>query len=339
MKRSTILLIVLMSALVIAPIIYISLVAKDVMAIKDLVTNGMNINVNTEEQLAYKMKITSLDTTDIPECYINVTTYNGVVVDTLESVNFVIPADGVTAVLRNDSIIVVLDKVNATVFDGLCLTIELPANSQLDVENQVPAVDLRFHDADLSTLVVNTDSDLDMKDTNVGAMYYVYTDKTIGKSLRVSDTNIGAISMKGDNVALTVEDSNMGALGVSETCRTIELFDSNIGCCSWNEACNSKAVIEDCIITTEVLEGELDVRIGENKDVAVSFQTDTTADVDIKSSITIQDEDARVDVSPSGAVVVDKEDATMHITPLGLVVKEGDKEVVKIGLDGIKVND
>ncbi len=337
MKRSTILLIVLMSVLVIAPVIYISLVAKDVMTLKEWMENELTFDVNSEDMLAYKMKITSPDATDIPDCYINVTTYDGMVVDTLQSVNFVIPADGVTAVLRNDSIIVVLDKVNATVFDGLCLTIELPANSQLDVINQVPAVDLRFHDADLGTLVVNSESDIDMKDSNIGAMTYAYTDVTAGKAMSLSDVNIGALSMKGDNLALTIYDSNVGSLGVSGTCRAIKLADSNVGCCSWNDACNSIALIEDCIIATKVQEGELDTNIGEGGDFAISFKNDTNAVVQTNCHIMVQDDDANVDVSPSGAVV-DTDDATVHITPTGLVVKEGDKEVVKIGLDGVKIN-
>lgn len=340
MKRSTIFLIIILVTMIIAPIVYIGLVAKDVIKFKDWVVEELNINNDDNSALSYKMRITSLDGSAVPECYMNITTYEGVVVDTLNSVNFVVPADGVTAILRNDSIIVVLDKVDATVFDGLCLTVEIPENSRLKIENSVSSVDIHFHDADLSAVKMASLSDLIVDDSNWGA--FVSTDSTTEKGMRFLDSNVGAMKIAGENVALTIQESNMGALTISGTCRSIKLSGSNLGVCSWNRACDTMADIDDCVITTQINEGQVNVTIDDD------IVTDTSDSISIKqgdekvnisaSGVKVNSEDGtNVDISPSG-VHVESEEATVHITPAGLVVKEGDEEVVSIGLGGVKVN-
>lgn len=340
MKRSTIFLIVILVTLVVAPIIYIGLVAKDVKKFTDWMQT--EFLVDNDEAFSYKMKITSLDGAAVPDCYMNITTYDGMVVDTLQSVNFVVPADGVTAVLRNDSIVVVLNKVDATVFDGLCLTIELPKNSSLKIENSVPTVDIRLHDADLSTLNIASLSDLSLDDTNIGVL--VSIDTTTDKNVNLKDTNIGAMKVNGDNMALTITDGNIGALTVAGTCKAIKMYDSNIGVCSWNKACDEMAVVEDCVITRSVDDGLVKIDLNEDNDKGISVKADVSIEEsDEKVEVTpagvkVQDGDGtNVDISPAG-VHVDSDEATVHITPTGLVVKEGDEEIVKIGLGGVKVN-
>lgn len=341
MKRSTIFFIILLVILVVSPIVYIVLVAKDVVELRDWVVEEFQSNDDNEE-LSYKMRITSLNDTFVPDCYMNITTYDGMVVDTLQSVNFVVPADGVTAVLRNDSIIVVLDNVNATVFDGLCLTVELPKNSRLEITNNVPTVDIRMHDAELSTLEVASLSSLDIKDSNIGA--FVSVDKTSDKILNIADTNVGAMKINGDNMTFAMKDSNVGALTIAGVCDAIKMNDSKVGVCSWNNACNQLADISDCVITSRVEEDVLDISIDNDENVSLRVKSDSasTAEgnekVDISpSGVKVNDGDGtNVDISLSG-VHVDSDEATVHITPTGIVVKEGDEEVVKIGIGGVKV--
>ena len=109
MKRSTILLITLLVVVIVAPIIYISVVISKLPSFKDWVVETVEtLDPGQENLYEYKMLVTASQ--PVPDCYMNITTYKGKV-DSLHSVNFVAPAEGVKAELRGDSIIVNLDNL------------------------------------------------------------------------------------------------------------------------------------------------------------------------------------------------------------------------------------
>lgn len=342
MKRSTIFLIVALAVIIIAPIIYISIAIRNIpSSFKDWVIETIeDADFESENLYNYKMLITATDATAIPDCYVSVTTYEGAV-DSMRSVHFIDPADGVSAVLRGDSIIVMLDKIDSLVGEGLCLTVELPRSSDLKIYNDVPNADVRLQYASVGAMLVSSLSDFSVSDSNVGVLSG--SDCIVSKRLDIENSNVGAMKINGDNLSLRVDDSNVGAMDIMGTCSAIELSDSNFGVCSWNDACRDMAVIKDCTITSHTHAGAVTIKTDdEGKTIVMSGDADTSSGVQVESGsdkvditssgIHVETEDGeKVNVSPTGVQVV-TEDETVQITPTGIVVKEDGKEIVKIGV-------
>ncbi|MBQ2979771.1 MAG: hypothetical protein IJE18_06660 [Bacteroidaceae bacterium] len=342
MKRSTIFLIVALAVIIIAPIIYISIAIRSIpSSLKDWVIETIeDADFENENLYNYKMLITATDATSVPDCYISITTYEGAV-DSMRSVHFIDPSDGVSAVLRGDSILVMLDKVDALVGEGLCLTIELPRSSDLKIYNDVPTADVRLQHASVGAMLVSSLSDLLVSDSNLGVLSG--SDCIVSKKLDIENSNVGAMKINGDNLALRVDDSNVGAMDIMGTCSAIELSDSNFGVCSWNDACRDMAVIEDCTITSHTNAGSIIIKSDDDGKTIVM-----SGDAATSSIVKVESDSDKVDISPSGILVetetgekvnvsltgvhVETEDETVQITPTGIVVKEDGKEIVKIGL-------
>ena len=354
MKRSTILLITLLVVVIVAPIIYISVVISKLPSFKDWVVEAVETLDSGQENLyEYKMLVTASQ--PIPDCYMNITTYKGKV-DSLHSVNFVAPAEGVKAELRGDSIIVNLDNLKSFDGDGLFLTVELPENNKLKIDNSVSTVDIRFKGVDLGAVYAATYGDILVDDSNLGALMTAENDKK--KSIRISDSNIGAVKFFGKSTTLYVDNSNNGAMSIGGTCDAITLRDSSIGVVSWNNECNDKAVIEDCEVTIKVKENVLDVNynelvdddsatiyiIGEDGEkinmTSGNFQIDTNdgerVDISPAGLHVKSDDGEKVDISING-VYVDDGETTVKITPTGVVVKENGEEIVNVGANGVRV--
>ena len=253
MKRSTKLLIVLLIVVLVAPIIYISVVVSKLPSFKDWVVETVE-SLDTENQNLYEYKMTVTSSQQLPDCYMYITTYRGKV-DSLHSVNFVAPVEGVQAELRGDSIIVNLDNLKAVDSDALLLTVELPEKNNLKLDNQVANVDIRFNNMDIGAVNVTSQGDLIIEDCDMGAFMSVECDAR--KRLSIDDSNIGAARLDGKGTTLTVSDSNLGAMSIAGTCDAITLGDSNIGVMSWNDECNDKAVVTDCTMTVKVKENDV----------------------------------------------------------------------------------
>ncbi|MBQ5750666.1 MAG: hypothetical protein IIV86_04990, partial [Bacteroidaceae bacterium] len=239
MKRSTKLLIVLLIVVLVAPIIYISVVVSKLPSLKEWITETIE-TLDANEAYLYEYKMAVFSSQQLPDCYLSVTTYSGAV-DTLHSVNFVAPAEGVRAELIGDSIVINIDEVQAVANDKLLLTVELPAGSTLKVYNQQPSLDIHFDHVDMGAVNVATCGDLLFDKAEMGALMTLETDSK--KSLSLKSSDIGVVKINGNNTSLAVSHSNVGAMSVAGTCDAITLGDSNIGVMSWNDECNDKAVV------------------------------------------------------------------------------------------------
>lgn len=347
MKRSTILLIVIFAIIIAMPLIIIGLVSKDVIKIQDWIVENFNIDNNTPTYI-YTLDITSPNAGSIPPCNIHINTYKGAV-DAQNPVFFVAAAGGVETAMVGDNINVVLDGVKDLVDGDLCLTIEVPHNARLKIVNRVPNADVNIVGGSYDALYFDTWSDLQISDVNIGGIMSV--DTTSYKTIAIDDSNIGAMELNGDKVDFKVEDSNVGVIAIAGTCSNINFHDSSIGMCSWNNACSVKAVVDDCIISTQVGEGIVAVTMDDfekGTHSAIKIAPDTAnAIVDITdgedkvkispTGVHVESEDGeRVDISPTG-VHVNDDDVTVNITPVGIVVKEDGKEIVNVGVGGVKV--
>ena len=343
MKRSSIFLIILLLAIVAAPLVFVGVVVKDAADIKEWIVS--KISANDDAEHTYKMYISSPCSDSIPECYMNVTTYSGKI-DTIEPVNFIDPIAGVQAVMRGDSIIVVLDNVNLFVGDGLFLTVELPKNTRLYIDNSVPTAQVRTHNVDLSAVRCNSRSNFSAYNSQIGA--FMSVDTLSPKTLHLLNSNVGAVKINGDKATLCIDNSNIGAMLVSGTCDSIAFSFSNIGVCSWNEACASKADITDCVITSTVDEGIVTITMDDpeqvNKVVAEGhLKMEVKGGEDgvtiTPSQMNVKNEDGDVvEITPDGMHVVE-DDTEVHITPQGIVVVEDGKDVVKIDAGGVQVTE
>ena len=330
MKRSTILMIIVLAVVILAPVIVKGIMATKLPSLGDVVSKVMNSTDNTT--YTYNMKVTSPDRSSVPDCYVLVTTYSGKV-DTLSSVNFVDPAMGVEAVLEGDSIIVNLQNVSDLTADGLVLTVELPENSKLLVENSVPTVDVHVVSANIKALRLNSLGDFLARATNLGAL--LSSDTTRTATMVLESCNVGALKLNGANTSLDVNGSNVGAMTIAGTCSAIKLNDSSIGVCSWNKANSALAQIKDCSIVSRVNEEVIDITVEDNK-----MDDDDAEGSDVvnisPSGVHVESDGDKVNISPAG-VFVDSEDTKVAISPAGVVVRENGEEVVNIGVGGVKV--
>ena len=351
MKRSTILLITLLVVVIVAPILYLSVVISKLPSIKDwMVETIETLDADKANLYEYKMAVTSSQ--PIPDAYIYVTTYKGKI-DSLHSVNFVAPVEGVQAELQGDSIIINLDNVKDTLSGTLLLTLELPENNNLILNNQVASLDVRFMKSDIGAVNATSLGDILIEDSNLGAFMLAKNDEA-HKTIDIQDSNIGAVRLNGNNDTLEVQDSNIGAMTISGVCQAINLKDNNFGVVSWNKECNDKAVIEDCVMTVKVKENVMD-DADDDKNARVYMIDDNGEKVEVASgAIKIDGEDGekvditptgvhvksddgeRVDISPAG-VYVDDEGTSVQVTPSGVVVKENGEEVISVGLNGVKI--
>lgn len=338
MKRSTILLITLLVVVIVAPIIYISVVISKLPSFKDWVVETVEtLDPGQENLYEYKMLVTASQ--PVPDCYMNITTYKGKV-DSLHSVNFVAPAKGVRAKLIGDSIVINIDEVQAVANDKLLLTVELPAGSTLKVYNQQPLLDIHFDHVDMGAVNVATCGDLLFDNAEMGALMTLESDSK--KSLSLKSSDIGVVKINGNNTTLAVSHSNVGAMSVAGTCDAITLGDSNLGVMSWNDECNDKAVINDCAMTVKVKENIVNVTWNEEDDndslVKMYIIDEDGEKVDVSlDGVHVKGSDGeKVDISPAG-VHVDDGETTVKITPTGVVVKENGEEIVNVGANGVRV--
>lgn len=344
MKRSTILMIIVLAVAILVPVIFIGVMTTKLPSVGDVVNKVFKSTDNST--YTYNMKITSTDRSTVPDCYVLVTTYSGAV-DTLASVNFVDPAMGVDAVLEGDSIIVNLNNVSELTADGLCLTIELPEKSRLLIENSVPTTDVHIVAANIKALKINSLSDFLASATNFGA--FLSSDTTHTGKMEFENCNVGALKMNGAQNSLGVTNSNVGALSISGTCNAIQMTGSSIGVCSWNKNNSDLAHIKDCSIVSKVDEEVVAITIEDNVDnvdtgseivnvspTGVVVESDDDKVNISPSGVFVESDDEKVNISPAG-VFVDSDDTKVSISPAGVVVKEDGKEVVNIGIGGVKV--
>ena len=331
MKRSTILLVALLLLVIVAPIIYIVTVINKMPSFKEWIAEVVE-SVDTDRGSMYEYKMSVVSSQPVPHCYMYVTTYRGAV-DSLHSVNFVAPVEGVRAELIGDSIVLNLDDLKKPEGDGLILTVELPDNSTLKIDNPFDSVELRFNHAEMGAVHASTHGALLIEDCSVGAMMTKQNDSR--KCVAIHDSSIGAAKIAGNATALVVADSNIGALSVDGTCDSIELSDSNMGVVSWNKECNDKAVVNDCVMQVKLKE---DVAEADDALTSMSIIGEDGEKVDISlNSVRVDGADGeKVDISPSGVYVEDGE-TTVQVTPAGVVVKENGKEVVKVSAGGVTV--
>lgn len=328
MKRSTKLIIVVLAIVILLPVIFIGIMATKLPSIGDVVNKVLKSTGNVE--YTYNMKITSPDGTTVPDCYLLITTYSGTV-DSLSSVNFVDPAMGVDAVLKGDSILLVLNNVTDLTADGLCLTVEIPENAKIQIENSVPTTDVRVISADIAAIKFLSLGSFFAEGTSLGA--FLSSDTTYTSELKFENSNVGALKLNGANNSLVITGSNVGAITIAGTCNAIEMSDSNIGVCSWNKANSTMAKINNSSIVTNVSEDVVDITIGDNNN-----NDDNGSDiVNISPSrVLVESDGEKVDISPAG-VFVNSEDTKVEISPKGVVVKENGEEVVNVGVGGVKV--
>ena len=340
MKRSTILLITLLVLVIVAPIIYISVVVSKLPSLKEWITETIE-TLDANEAYLYEYKMAVFSSQQLPDCYLSVTTYSGAV-DTLHSVNFVAPAEGVRAELIGDSIVINIDEVQAVANDKLLLTVELPAGSTLKVYNQQPLLDIHFDHVDMGAVNVATCGDLLFDNAEMGALMTLESDSK--KSLSLKSSDIGAVKINGNNTSLAVSHSNVGAMSVAGTCDAITLDDSNIGVMSWNDECNDMAVVNDCAMTVKVKENIVNVTWNEEDDndslvkMYIIDEDGEKVDVSLDGVHVKSSDGEKVDISPAGVHVEDGE-TTVKITPTGVVVKENGEDIVNIGLNGVTVKE
>ena len=320
MKRSTILLIALLLLVIVAPIIYIVTIVNKMPSFKEWIVQTIEA-ADTDRGSMYEYKMSVVSSQSVPRCYIYVTTYRGAV-DSLHSANFVAPVEGVRAELIGDSIVLNLDDLKEPEGDGLILTVELPDNSTLKVDNPFDLVELRFNHAEMGAVHASTHGALLIEDCCMGALMTKRNDSR--KCMAIHDSNIGAAKIAGNATTLVVADSNIGALSVDDTCDSIELSDSNLGVVSWNKECNNKVVATDCVMQVNTKEDGIE-------------EASDDSDNDALTSMSVVGEDGeKVNVSING-IYVDDDETSVQITPAGIVVKEQGEEVVKVNAGGVTV--
>ena len=341
MKRSTKLLIVLLIVVLVAPIIYISVVVSKLPSLKEWITETIE-TLDANESYLYEYKMAVFSSQQLPDCYLSVTTYSGAV-DTLHSVNFVAPAKGVRAELIGDSIVINIDEVQAVANDKLLLTVELPAGSTLKVYNQQPSLDIHFDHVDMGAVNVATCGDLLFDNAEMGALMTLESDSK--KSLSLKSSDIGAVKINGNNTSLAVSHSNVGAMSVAGTCDAITLGDSNIGVMSWNDECNEKAVVNDCAMTVKVKENIVNVTWNEEEEDSDSLvkmyiidEDGEKVDVSLNGVRVKGSDGEKVSITPLG-IHVDDGETTVEIGPNGVVVKEDGKSIVNVGVGGVSVTE
>lgn len=244
MKLSTKILLSLLATFVVAVIV-------SVVMMRNLV---LSLDFSSAEH-EYVMVIESNNPDNLPECKVRlVTTCNKC--DSLV-VNFDNVHPQVSAMLRNDSIIVVIDSAFVVAGEEEILCVTLPDNVGIELHNPYPQVDMELLDCNFAYLLYNSPSDLKMNNNNISALFC--TDSSVPRHVALLSSNVDAFKLNGNGTNLSIDHSNICAAVIEGVCDAISISDSNVGACSWSSENDSKAQCVNSVVNASIDEGLIDI--------------------------------------------------------------------------------
>lgn len=250
MKRSSIILLSLLSVIIVTAVVCIMMIRNKIPYIS-----------YPSPSHYYTMVITSADSSIVDNCNIKVITSDEEC-DSLV-VNYINRSEAVSTICRNDTVFVVIDNTMLIAGPSQILCIELPENIALRVSCDQPNVDLLFDECDMGALWYDIQGDIEADDCSIGAV--ANNGNEANNRMTFRECNIGALKLFGYNTDLFIDDSNIGAFMAEEDFSSIEILDSSIGACSWSQRNHNIARCSNSIISSSIPEGSVNITISDTK--------------------------------------------------------------------------
>lgn len=330
MKRSTIIIIIILVLAIIVPVIFIAVIfsgfTSDVkeLAASEAAPRGYVVVVNDSEQT----HAVSLDITTDKE-------NRGI----FSSVNVQSDCGGIATVISSDTIYIDIDTLHTNETTPCPIAINLPDKSSMKLHNSSSAVSVKVKDANLERFQVATAGELSIADSNVGMLLSI--DSVSYSSINIVDSNIGAANINGQNKTIDIDSSNLGAIAVSGDCVRINAADCNVGVATWNKATQNKFYSKNSVFVSRINE-EVENVVFDDSNVsdstaycAVKGKNGEIVNVS-KEGVHVESGSDKVNITPSKVFVSSGTD-TVKVSPAGVQVKSG-SDKVSIGVGGIKVN-
>lgn len=244
MKLSTKILLSMLGLFLIAAVVSVIVLGKKI-----------TISFNGAEH-EYTMVIESNSTDSLPECQVRLVTPFDSESDSLV-VNFDNVHPQVSALVRNDSIFVVIDSAFVSLNSTELLCVELPPNVGIELHNAYPQIDVVLDKCDLAYMLYDSPSDFAAHGNNIGALLCAESDSP--RDVLLDYCNVGSFKLYGNATNLLIGSSNIGAAVVGGICNSISIFNSSIGACSWSRENDRMAQCYNSVVSASIDEGLIDI--------------------------------------------------------------------------------
>lgn len=328
MKRSTIVIIIVLALAVLVPVIFVCIVATNFVSdVKEIGAADEGLPID------YVVVVDDPAQTHAVNLSFSTERENSGI---FSSVNIQSRCGGISTVISSDTIYINIDTLHTNDATPCPIEVVLPNKSSIELHNPSPAVNVMVKDANLDNLQAAVAGDLSIEDSNVGVLLSI--DSVAHSSIKMDDSNIGAAKINGQNKTIGIDSSNLGALVVAGDCSSINAADCNIGVATWNNKTQSNFYARDCVFLSNInedveavefdrsiLAGDSVVRVKNGEVVNISTE-----------GVHVESGSDKVNITPSKVFVSSGTD-TVKVSPAGVHITSGDDKV-SIGVDGIKVN-
>lgn len=330
MKRSTIVIIIVLALAVLVPVIFVCIVATNFVSdVKEIGAADEGLPID------YVVVVDDPAQTHAVNLSFSTERENSGI---FSSVNIQSRCGGISTVISSDTIYINIDTLHTNDAAPCPIEVVLPNKSSIELHNPSPAVNVMVKDANLDNLQAAVAGDLSIEDSNVGVLLSI--DSVAHSSIKMDDSNIGAAKINGQNKTIGIDSSNLGALVVAGDCGSINAADCNIGVATWNNKTQSNFYARDCVFLSninedvEAVEFDLSYRVVAG-DSVVRVKNGEVVNISTEG-VHVESGSDKVNITPSKVFVSSGTD-TVKVSPAGVHITSGDDKV-SIGVDGIKVN-
>ena len=330
MKRSTIVIIIVLALAVLVPVIFVCIVATNFVSdVKEISAADEGLPID------YVVVVDDPAQTHAVNLSFSTERENSGI---FSSVNIQSRCGGISTVISSDTIYINIDTLHTNDATPCPIEVVLPNKSSIELHNPSPAVNVMVKDANLDNLQAAVAGDLSIEDSNVGVLLSI--DSVAHSSIKMDDSNIGAAKINGQNKTIGIDSSNLGALVVAGDCGSINAADCNIGVATWNNKTQSNFYARDCVFLSNINEDVESVEFDRSYRVVAGDSVVRVKNGEVVNISTegvhVESGSDKVNITPSKVFVSSGTD-TVKVSPAGVHITSGDDKV-SIGVDGIKVN-
>lgn len=330
MKRSTIVIIIVLALAVLVPVIFVCIVATNFVSdVKEIGAADEGLPID------YVVVVDDPAQTHAVNLFFSTERENSGI---FSSVNIQSRCGGISTVISSDTIYINIDTLHTNDATPCPIEVVLPNKSSIELHNPSPAVNVMVKDANLDNLQAAVAGDLSIEDSNVGVLLSI--DSVAHSSIKMVDSNIGAAKINGQNKTIGIDSSNLGALVVAGDCGSINAADCNIGVATWNNKTQSNFYARDCVFLSNINEDVEAVEFDRSYRVVAGDSVVRVKNGEVVNISTegvhVESGSDKVNITPSKVFVSSGTD-TVKVSPAGVHITSGDDKV-SIGVDGIKVN-
>ena len=182
MKRSTIVIIIVLALAVLVPVIFVCIVATNFVSdVKEIGAADEGLPID------YVVVVDDPAQTHAVNLFFSTERENSGI---FSSVNIQSRCGGISTVISSDTIYINIDTLHTNDATPGPIEVVLPNKSSIELHNPSPAVNVMVKDANLDTLQAAVAGDLSIEDSNVGVLLSI--DSVAHSSIKMDDSNIGA---------------------------------------------------------------------------------------------------------------------------------------------------